>query len=164
MIEDYKILQIVPITDSKIYAVNDLIKKTIVETDYRYGFEYEACRIFGMALIESNEYDSDEIYKPYTSIQPIITEGYFTISTEYDFISSFDNLLNDPYLRGKVWFDDISKEKYTKLLRKGQTTEEFIKAYNRYEDVFNDDKSSDTVNPLFAELFDEWRKGEENNG
>ena len=61
---------------------------------------------------------------------------------------------------GKVWFDDISKEKYKKLLRKGQTTEEFIKAYNRYEDVFNDDKSSDTVNPLFAELFDEWRKGE----
>ena len=41
-----------------------------------------------------------------------------------------------------------------------QSTEEFIKAYNRYEDVFNDDKSSDTVNPLFAELFDEWRKGE----
>ena len=40
-----------------------------------------------------------------------------------------------------------------------QSTEEFIKAYNRYEDVFNDDKRSDTVNPLFAELFDEWEKG-----
>ena len=160
MIEDYKILQIVPITDNKIYIVKELNKEKILKDDYRYGFDFEANRILGMALIETNEYASDKIYKPYTSIEPIIAEGYLSVETNYDGIISFDNLIQDPYYRGKVWFDDISKEKYKKLLRKGQTTEEFIKAYNRYEDVFNDDKSSDTVNPLFAELFDEWRKGE----
>lgn len=160
MIDDYKILQIVPITDSKIYIVRDLDKKTIIEDDVRYGFDFEAYRIYGMALIESNAYASNDIYKPYTSIHPIIAEGYLWIETNYDHIVSFDNLLHGPYFRGKVWFDDISKDKYKKNLKNGQTTEEFIKAYNRYEDVFNDDKSSDTVNPLFAELFDEWRKGE----
>ena len=160
MIDDYKILQIVPITDSEIYAVRDLNKKEIAEWDDRYGFDFEARRIYGMALIESNEYASDEIYKPYTSIEPIIAEGYLWVETNYEHIVSFENLIHDTFYRGKVWFDDISKEKYKKLLRKGQTTEEFIKAYNRYEDAFNDDKSSDTVNPLFAELFDEWRKGE----
>ena len=164
MIEDYKILQIVPITDSEIYFVRDLKKEEICEDSDRYGFDYEARRIYGMALIESNEYTSNKIYKPYTSIEPIITAGWFEIPTDYGDIISFDVLLNEPHFRGKVYFDDISKEKYKKLLRKGQTTEEFIKAYNRYEDVFNDDKSSDTVNPLFAELFDEWRKGEGNNG
>ncbi len=164
MIEDYKILQIVPITDNKIYIVKELNKEKILKDDYRYGFDFEANRIYGMALIESNAYASDKIYKPYTSIEPIITQGFFDIPTNYGDIISFDVLLNEPHFRGKVYFDDISKEKYKKLLRKGQTTEEFIKAYNRYEDVFNDDKSSDTVNPLFAELFDEWRKGEEKNG
>lgn len=163
MTKDDKILQIIPITDSKIYFVRDLKKKKMCEDDDRYGFDFEANRIYGMALVESNAYTSDVIYKPYTSIEPIIAIGYFDIGDIGEIIS-FDVLLNEPHFRGKVYFDDISKEKYKKLLKKGQTTEEFIKAYNRYEDVFNDDKSSDTVNPLFAELFDEWRKGEENNG
>lgn len=160
MIEDYKILQIVPITDSKIYAVRDLNKKEIAEWDDRYGFDFEARRIYGMALIEYKIYISDEI-KQHTSIEPIISKEFFSISQDWFDIVSFDNLLNDPLFKGKVWFNDISKKKYTKLMRKSLTTDDFIKAYNRYEDVFNDDKSSDTVNPLFAELFDEWRKGEE---
>ena len=127
MIEDYKILQIVPITDNKIYIVKMLNKETILKDDDRYGFDFEACRIRGMALIEYNAFCSEVKRELVRSIEPIITEGCFDIVTDYYNILDFDNLLEDPYYRGKVWFDNISREHYIRLMR-------HQKEYNSYDD------------------------------
>lgn len=84
----------------------------------------------------------------------------------FERVESSDYLCNRTSKKWNCTFKWILKPEHLQRILQGtfdndeepdtkQSTEDFIKAYNRYEDVFNDDKSSDAVNPLFAELFEQ---------
>lgn len=104
----YQIEQIIPLTGYELYAVTDISNHEIGKEDDRYGFDFEAKRIYGMALIRRKE--KGEIVQV---LKPILNETFFCEQEYYDFAAIIPRriLENEAIYHGKVYFDDLSIKK-----------------------------------------------------